>query len=506
MRMTRIAVALTSAAMALASTLPSTVAAKEHQPDAVASDHHDGAHAEAATELGTELTERLSRATGGETIILGAGIYRGNFVIDVPLTLAGRPGAVLDGGGSGTVLTVKASGVVVQGLSVIGSGAGPVGSPAGISIQGNDVLIQDVKINDSYIGISTMKTRSTRILDSEIVGRSDAEIADEGHAMDESNEPTSSSTRGDGISLNDSRWTLIRGVKMNSVRDGIYLSFGANTTIDDSEVRGSRYGIHAMYSRHLAASESLFDNNLSGAILMYGGPLVMVRNTFSRHTSPSTGFGVLLRDVTRAEVARNVMTENRIGVQVEGPAGGTSGDNRLLLNTIASNQIGIALFPNAAAAFAGNSILGNIVSVSAQGSGDRLKVEWMDKGAGNFWDTYRGFDEDGDGLGDVPHEESGTISNRIRRAPFLAALGTSPAFKLIDAVHQRWTGRSPLVVDRAPLMTPLSPPLPGGPRAQGNRVATSVGSMLILVLSVGLMWTLRSRKARRWKVIAHAGA
>lgn len=478
--------------------------AQERDPHAEGhSSHSDGSTDVTATQAGAELTKRISAARGGETIVVGAGVYAGNFVVDVPITLVGQKGAVLKGSGTGTVLTLRSSGVVVQGLTITGSGTGPVGSPAGILIDGDDVLLDDVRVEDSYTGIAVAHARSTRIVNSVIIGRAGTRLTDERHALSD-HEPSSASMRGDGISLNDARGVLIRGVRIKGARDGIYLSFGTDATIDHAIVTGSRYGLHAMYARYLAVSESRFENNLSGAVLMYGGPVVMLRNTFSRHTSPATGFGVLLRDVTGVEIGRNVMTENRVGLQVEGPAGAASGDNRLLLNTIALNQTGIALFPNAAAAFAGNSIVENVVTVSAQGSGPRLKVEWMDEGAGNFWSGYRGFDGDGDGLGDLPHEESGIISSRIERAPVLAALATSPSFRLADAVQQRWTGRSPLVVDGAPLMAPLSPPLPRDEREGESGVVVGAGAMLVLITAGGSLWKLRLGRARHWGGAAHA--
>lgn len=486
-----------SCALAL-SLLVSPGSAQESETPTDLSSHHPGAAEGTAVQAGAELSERIAAARGGETIVLSAGEYAGNFEIDVPMTLTAEAGAVLNGSGTGTVLTVLASGVVIRGLTITGSGPGPVGSPAGILIDGDDVLLDEIRVENAYTGIAITGARSTRIVNSEIVGRIGARLTDEGHALGGSHEPSSASTRGDGISLNDARGVLIRNVRITGVRDGIYLSFGTGATIDRSVITGSRYGLHSMYARHLAVSESRFDNNLSGAVLMYGGPVVMVRNTFLRHTSASTGFGVLLRDVTGVQVARSIMTENRVGIQVEGPAGTDSGDNHLVLNTIALNQTGIALYPNASATFAGNSIVENVIPVSAQGSGERLKVEWMDQGAGNFWSNYRGFDGNGDGLGDLPHEEGGIISNRIEQAPWLAALATSPAFRLLDAVQQRWTGRSPLVVDRIPLMTPLSPSLPKGQSDSSPKLALGVAAMLILIAAGWSLWRLGIGGDRYW--------
>ncbi|MBI4425464.1 MAG: hypothetical protein HY554_17165, partial [Elusimicrobia bacterium] len=75
----------------------------------------------AAAAQTTPLQPLLDAAAAGATVELQAGVYDGPGVVDKPLRLTGR-GAVIDGGGRGTVLTIRAAGAAVEGLTLRGSG------------------------------------------------------------------------------------------------------------------------------------------------------------------------------------------------------------------------------------------------------------------------------------------------------------------------------------------------------------------------------------------------
>ena len=64
----------------------------------------------------------LDRAQDGDVIELTTGEYKGRLRIERRIVLAGRPGAVLDGGGAGNVVTVTAPDVTIRGVTIRGSG------------------------------------------------------------------------------------------------------------------------------------------------------------------------------------------------------------------------------------------------------------------------------------------------------------------------------------------------------------------------------------------------
>jgi len=64
------------------------------------------------------LVEAISRAAPGDVLRLLAGIHEGPVTISKQLTLAGEPGAIIRGSGTGNVITVKSPGVVIEGFKI----------------------------------------------------------------------------------------------------------------------------------------------------------------------------------------------------------------------------------------------------------------------------------------------------------------------------------------------------------------------------------------------------
>src|SRR3990170_3403304 len=318
-------------------------------PAVAATGPDEGAHEDHPST--SELQARIDAASPGDVVHIESGMYHGNLLVDVPVVLHGMGRPLIQGDGTGSVITVSAPGAVVDGLSVRGSGPGPVGGPAGVRVEATatGAVIRDVVGEGSYYG-------------------------------------------GDGISLWDAEDVLVRDNAIRDARDGVFLSFGKNALIDRNRISGSRYAVHSMFAEELTLSENLFEENLSGAVMMYGGRVLLLRNAIHDSHSPSTGFGVLLKDVEDVEVAENVLTGNRVGVQVDGPPAGAAGEIRIHRNTVALNRFGVSLYPSGHATFFANSFVENTVQVVAQGTGVAGKNEWSFEGVGNFWSDYRGYD------------------------------------------------------------------------------------------------------------------
>ena len=65
------------------------------------------------------LQQAIDKAPSGAVIALGPGFYEGNIAISKPLTLrASGKGVVIHGDGTGSVITVTASYVTVDGLTI----------------------------------------------------------------------------------------------------------------------------------------------------------------------------------------------------------------------------------------------------------------------------------------------------------------------------------------------------------------------------------------------------
>jgi nitrous oxidase accessory protein len=100
--------------------------------------------------------------------------------------------------------------------------------------------------------------------------------------------------------------------------------------------------------------------------------------------------------------------------------------------------------------FEGNAFADNHVLVRVEGGGNAMGVRWE----GNDFDTYAGYDLDGDGWGDVPFELSSLSGELIQRHPELAFFHGSPALHLVDAVSHAFplVPPSKVLVDPRPRM------------------------------------------------------
>jgi nitrous oxidase accessory protein len=477
-----------------------------------------GAEAGLPHRSSAEIQERIDAASPGAVIAIEPGMYHGNLVVYRAVTLEASGHVLIHGDGAGTVILVTGDGATIRGVHVENSGEGPVGGPAGIRVEADDVTIDDVLVTDTYMGIAVYGGRGVSLVDNTIVGRSGAVISDETHATSEAGGTGDHvamggmtgivgmtgagpmlggrALRGDAITLWNTRDTLVRGNVVEHARDGIYLSFGRDVMIDSNRVLDSRYAVHNMYVRDLTIAENTFEANLSGAVLMYGGPVLLLRNQIEGSSSLSTGFAILLKDVFGCEAVENVLVGNRIGIQIDGPAGDTRHPVLVHGNTIALNAYGASLYPSAHATFYRNSFVENTVQVVAQGEGVAGKNAWFHEGVGNYWSDYRGYDLGGEGLGDVAHHEGGSVESLMVRAPVLQALASGPAFSLLRAVEDRWVEHRWVVIDPMPLMQAHSPALEDGVTG-GSAPAVLAGAALVTLALAGAALVALRRPLRR---------
>lgn len=469
-----------------------------------------------------DLAPLLAEIPDGGRLVLPAGTYHGPVVIDRPVTIEGEGLPLIVGDGTGDVLTVSAPGVVLEGIAVRGSGPGPTGNPAAIRITADDVRVEATVVEDAYMGIAVAGGARAVLVDNTIRGRAHAAIGDDAHAVEHdgggapdtdaasahAGDGTAGSAagaahdhggaagadhglgttgeRGDGIWLHDADQILIRGNLVQDARDGIYTVFGDDTLVDGNVVRRSRYALHSMYARGLVVAENTFDGNLSGAVLMYGGDVLALRNTITGSRSTSTGFGLLLKDVTDVQAVENVLADNRIGIHLDGPAGAET-ETVLDTNTVAGNEVGVAAYSSARAAFRANSFVDNLVQVMSRG-GELAGVTWIDRGVGNYWDTYRGYESTEAGLGAVAHVEGGSVDRLLLRHPELVAIAETPALRLVRSVEERWGLRSPVAVDHVPLTAPVSPAVPPRSDAPAGTALGLALAALLIVPAATLLW------------------
>jgi len=447
------------------------------------------------------LSDLLADVEDGGTLHLGPGTYIGPVVIDRPVVIEGTGLPIIRGNGAGSVITVTAPGTVIRGVVVEGSGAGPTDNPAGIRIEADGVTVENVIVRDSYTGIAVDSVARIRLVGNHLHGRAhasagedkgnvhdmpdtgaDPHLHDDHDAAREQDEntghvsvATGTPSRGDAIWLHDVDHVLVRGNHIEHARDGVYVSFGAGALVDSNHVHASRYAVHTMFAQDLTLVQNHFSGNLAGMVLMYGQGAILLRNHVEGHHSASTGFAMILKDIVDVEVVQNLLVDNRIGIHLDGPT-----ESRFVANSVIGHHVGVQAHSSALATFTGNSFVRNTIQVVPLGS-PLVNVVWVEAGFGNFWDTYRGFDANGNGRGSVPHVEGGNVDRLLTRHPELLAIANTPAVRLLRSVEERWGRRAPAAVDDYPLTKPMSPALTAPTADPGASVAAwAIGAMIVL--------------------------
>jgi nitrous oxidase accessory protein len=379
----------------------------------------------------TTVADAVGAAVAGDTIVVGAGVYQGPLVVDRSVVLLGEPGAILDGGGRGIVVTLAADSIELRGFVIRESGRSLDRDDAAIRVsRGVGCRIIANRIEESLHGIYLLEARGTVIEDNEIQG--DAGLVE--------------ARRGNGIHLFNSRSNRIVGNRVRGTRDGIYFSFATDNRVSDNEVSGTRYGLHYMYSDDNVFSGNHFTRNAAGAAIMFSKRLIFRENVFAEHIG-YRAYGVLLQTSEAVVAERNRIEGNLVGIFFDNTIGGTFREN-----LVAGNGTGIEMLTSAEGnTFTENLISGNRTAVrTARGGGENA---WSKDGRGNYWGDRGIYDLDGDGIGDRPYRVGDPFATLAGLRPVLEIFAGTPAALALSWAEQAFPVFGlPRVEDPAPLV------------------------------------------------------
>ena len=382
----------------------------------------------------------LLAAQAGDTIRLAAGVHLGPLLLERPVVLLGEPGAVLDGRGRGTVITVRADSVTIQGLIIRNGGKSLDHDDAAIKLERcSGCRVIGNTLEEPLHGIYLLESHGAVIERNLITGPA---VAVE-------------SGRGNGIHLFSSTGNRLARNRIRSTRDGIYFSFASGNAVLDNDVSGTRYGLHYMYSDDNRFERNRFTENAAGAAIMFSKRIVFRDNLFARHTG-YRAYGILLQTAEGVLAERNRIEGNLTGLFLDGAVADT-----FRANLITGNGIGIDLLASAEGnTFAGNTITDNRVAVRKV-LGSSVNA-WDDGHAGNYWGDPAVFDLDRDGIGDRPYRVGDTFTALAAARPALELFsGTLAARALAWAEEAFPVFDVPRVTDRFPLVRrPAAPEAP----------------------------------------------
>ncbi|MGK2964328.1 MAG: nitrous oxide reductase family maturation protein NosD [Tepidiformaceae bacterium] len=430
----------------------------------------------------TSIREMIDAAEPGTTIVVPSGHYEGQIIIDKPLTIIGEGLPIIDGGGVGDVVVIEATDVTLRGFIVQHTSRDVSGEPSGIRVKADRATVEGNILRDVLYGLVLQDSGWHTVRGNSVTSM--MEFAPE--------------RRGHAIYLWHTTDNLISGNHVDGAKDGVFVGFGLRNTIEDNVVTNVRYGIHYMYADDNVFRRNIFRDNLAGAALMYSRRLVLEDNEFSHNTSAASGYGLLMKDVDDVRMRGNQISQNRIGLTFEG-APLTPGSTVVLDgNFIGNNQVALELFTNTDITFTGNTFSGNLRQVQSAGGDLSDRNAWSLDGRGNYWDDYRGYDADGDGVGDRPYQYAGTFNDLAQEEPALLAFAFTPAQAALDLAANWFAAYEPkpVVFDDYPLMKPTLSI--GGERSWAGGLLTAIAMMPLVLIPFAVFRVARRTFAKPW--------
>lgn len=387
------------------------------------------------------LQPRIAAASPGARIEIPSGTYGGDLVIDRPVHLVGIGRPLLIGSGAGTVVTILAPDVTVEGFDIDGRKGGDLGRDAsGIFVAAPRAVVRDCRVSNTLFGIYLKEAPGSLVERCRVQGIREKAAGE----------------KGSGIHVFDTDGFSLLHNEILDVRDGIYIQSSPNGTIRGNVARDLRYGLHYMSSDDNTFEDNVFETGDAGTAIMYSRHLAFRHNRFL-HNRGFASVGLLLQQCRDVIAEGNLIADNARGIFLEG-----SIDVTIRGNAIAASDVAVVLFASTQQArFTGNSFVGNLTPLMLVGR--RTDAVF----AGNYWSDNTAPDLDGDGRTDAPYRLSSLFDHFRSNLTAADLFSRSLSADAIAAAERTLPVLDPVpVADASPLARPpaLDVPPPGDGR------------------------------------------
>lgn len=381
----------------------------------------------------TSISQAIKLAHAHDTLCINAGDYHPDsvLVIDKPLTLIACGEVSITAAKGSGIFEIRADSVSISGLHLKEVPRSYLKDLAAIWVDRvQHFTISNNTINNCFFAVFCTKASRGSIIDNQITG----------NAVEEH-----SSANAIHLWYCDSMH--ISGNRVQHHRDGIYLEFTDNSLIANNISRNNlRYGLHFMFSNHDTYKNNLFTNNGAGVAVMFSDHIDMTHNRFIENWG-GAAYGLLLKEIYDSRLQNNTFQKNTVAVFAEG-------SNRVIMsgNTFTGN--GWALKMRGSAMdneISHNNFMGNSFDVATDASTNYNNYHH------NYWDDYKGYDLDKNGIGDVPHRPVNLFSFLVTRIDESIILLRSSFIQVLDFAERIAPAVTPNnLLDENPLMKPTT--------------------------------------------------
>jgi len=382
----------------------------------------------------SSLQTLIEQTPEGELVPLEAGIYAGPVIIEKAVILDGKGQVTIDGLGKGSVLLIKADGVVVKNMIITNSGDSHDRVDAGILVRSSHNRIRNNKIKNTLFGIDLQEAHENMIIGNEI-----------------SSKNATLGLRGDGIRGWASHRNIFRQNRIHDSRDMV-IWYSNDNIIEENEGWNNRYSLHFMYSGGNTVKKNSYHHNTVGIFLMYSRDITVEQNEV-RYSLGGTGVGIGLKEVDNLTIRNNKVVYCTAGLFFDLSPFQPDRYNFLKANIIAYNVVG-ADFNSTLSRniLKGNAFIDNLETVRVRGQGVASENIWE----GNYYSDYEGFDRDGNGYGDFVHNHDVYLDTLWMNNDWMLLFSGSPVASVLNLLAKLAPISEPrrLMTDRKPVFSP----------------------------------------------------
>lgn len=372
----------------------------------------------------------VNKAKDGDTVVIKKGTYfEKDILIAKSLTILAEEGSILDCGfKDGFGILVKSKNFHIKGLTIRNIAVSYVKDNAAIKFDSSEnILVENVKVENGFFGIYFSRSRNFTVKNCTLTGPKNR----------------TESNSGNGIHLWYCSNARIENNYIHWHRDGIYFEFVKSSYIANNVSENNlRYGLHFMFSDSCSYRQNTFRHNGAGVAVMYTNRVYMVENTFENNWGPSS-YGLLLKDIKRSYVSKNLFYRNTVGIYMEGT------DQTLFeKNNFYNNGWALRITANCEDnAFRYNNFVANTFEVATNSSQNQNTFDR------NYWSGYSGYDLNKDGIGDIPYIPVSLFTVIIQSNNYAILLFRSFFVYILELAEKIFPSIVPrYLVDRKPAM------------------------------------------------------
>ena len=377
------------------------------------------------------LMRAVEKAQPGDRLLLSGGTYQGGIVLTKPLELDGGGDAQVLGTGSGSVITIDAPDVIIEGLMLTGSGRSHETIDSGVQMTKKALraIVRNNRIENNLYGVDIHGAQDARVEGNTIVGGDERLM----------------NRRGNGVYVWNAPGAKVTGNTISQGRDGIFVNTSRKNTFTNNRFEKLRFAIHYMNADDSEVSGNISIGNHLGYAIMFSKRVTMRDNI----SLDDRDHGIMLNYANNAVIEGNAVVgggEKCLFVY-------NANKNLIKNNRIEGCPIGIHFTGGSARnEITGNAFVGNRTQIKFVSTKDHV---W----SGNYWSDHAAYDVNGDGIADQAFRPNDAMDQVLWTQPSAKLLLGSPAVQLVRWAQSEFPALLPGgIVDDRPLMKPHALP------------------------------------------------